>query len=1073
MLRHLMGAPKEGGKTKGKGKGKRRQEDAADEDELPPLLEDDEVDGGPGARDKILHEKAQKKENVILKAGLAGGAMALAGAGAAALIGGGKSREDDEEDEDDEDDEDDGSDDDDDGSMVSGASFGVGGVFRGRRQGLSAAPLPADAAAAGAGADEDGGEASADPSAAEAELQAPAARAGDSSEAPSVPHMHGADRPAPAGGKPAAEGADGALSRGGERGAAVVTACVSTWMQAIVAITRGPLEELLSSQQMPPAPLGAGGAALAAAPGAGDASRGGEGPGPAGAGADAAPMEVREGPSQDGDGSGGGGEWLPRSSDARTPGEEVLLRLAHTARLLAVEFEVVQTTHDLLDMVEMRDHGGSDISLSVSPLNPPSPLLPLVTATTTSAYLQTHGKIWGELPSASPIAAEPTVSTAPVTSASAPWAAPAQGGKEAEEELLGLATSHVPSSLPVYVKIKLGDEVATSNVVWSEGLLEQGCLGGEWKFGEQEFQLDCSAPSIHFSLYLKQHDRSAPLRGPDDDPSPDTVDDEEGHAGAAVRGEGGAAGGEETGKEEEKERSEGTQQDADGVTVERLDEKDAADGPTVNREEVGRRGAGEEDAESTDGVGGNLDGGAGREEEDRRIEGKAGEGREEEEGDELLGTARVPVSQLVPARWKTPVVDFQGNPQAMLIVRIKLMKALLPMPLDDERRARRMAARAPPQDVMELPPLRSRHTTPDPQQLQLLNSLKKEILYQGGQVYNGYPASYAGISTAGVGGAHRGFASVVLDGLGTVGERVRLDLLENLAALHYLDPASRHVAPRPFDRASLQADFQLGYVRRVSDVLVGRNSELAALVDTCVNTPQAGRRRSATLVTGARGCGKTALLSALDRRLRQESAARVAVVSLFCRGFISPPKTARDIMFWLVVSLGLETGKNVLSGASSWVVGAHEVELLGRRRLQELNELGFEDLVSVWLRFLESADPPAQPMPTNSPPRKNAPRPPPSRKTVVIIDGLDVLETVDVSWLPFSLPMSVEIVLSCCDDGDTTDVPSAGERRGGVGGVATSLNSSTTSTTSSSWLSAFLKGGRVHNDRVIRLAGLR
>ena len=75
------------------------------------------------------------------------------------------------------------------------------------------------------------------------------------------------------------------------------------------------------------------------------------------------------------------------------------------------------------------------------------------------------------------------------------------------------------------------------------------------------------------------------------------------------------------------------------------------------------------------------------------------------------------------------------------MLRIKLMRALLPMPLDDERRAGRMRSGAPQPEPTLLPSLRARHLTLSELDKQALIDLKSQIRRTGAVVYANYLVS--------------------------------------------------------------------------------------------------------------------------------------------------------------------------------------------------------------------------------------------------------------------------------------------------------------------------------------------
>jgi ribosomal protein L12E/L44/L45/RPP1/RPP2 len=481
VLRHVLGAPKEGGKGKRKGK---KHEQQAPGDELPPLDEGEEdgrVAGGPGAREKMLQGK--KTENVILKAGVAGGAMALAGAGAAALLGGGgrSSREDDEEeDEEEEEEEDDDDDDDDDGSMVSGASFGGLG-FLGRKNHDTRRGDGAGADVADSDGD-DGGRGGApgvtaafDPSNEAVSTQR--AASANSSRGPLVQPMQEQQQGSLPSDVRAGTTASDVLSSCDGSSPELIRACIATWMQSVRRVVLGSNDEVLCVQRM----------ALELANGSepfstlvhpiddtvGDVAVGGGVEETALVGPEGI-QHSGEGIFKNGNGSNIGGEqsegkkWLPRFRDPKTVQAAEMEQLAATARRLQVDFEIVKVAHDLLDMVEVSHAGGGGERKDDA------------VTTDTSRYLQVQGKTW---PTLLPQLLSQTDSTSAVPAApaaSAPAAAQAQGGHEGVSWLGITSASHVPSSLPVYVLVKVGDQVARTDVVWSEGLLEKGFLGGEW-----------------------------------------------------------------------------------------------------------------------------------------------------------------------------------------------------------------------------------------------------------------------------------------------------------------------------------------------------------------------------------------------------------------------------------------------------------------------------------------------------------------------------------------------------------------------------------------------------------------
>ena len=58
----------------------------------------------------------------------------------------------------------------------------------------------------------------------------------------------------------------------------------------------------------------------------------------------------------------------------------------------------------------------------------------------------------------------------------------------------------------MYVTFSVGLERAKSRVVINDGLLEKGCLGGEWHFDNEELMLDCTDSHILVEIFLKRED---------------------------------------------------------------------------------------------------------------------------------------------------------------------------------------------------------------------------------------------------------------------------------------------------------------------------------------------------------------------------------------------------------------------------------------------------------------------------------------------------------------------------------------------------------------------------------------
>lgn len=193
----------------------------------------------------------------------------------------------------------------------------------------------------------------------------------------------------------------------------------------------------------------------------------------------------------------------------------------------------------------------------------------------------------------------------------------------------------------------------------------------------------------------------------------------------------------------------------------------------------------------------------------------------------------------------------------MLMLRIKLMRALLPMPLDDERRAGRMPSGAPQPEATVLPSLRARHLTLSEHDKQALVDLKSQIRRTGAAVYASYPCKFAGLSSSSsISRGHRGVTNVMIDGFDDLAQRIRADLLENIAGLGLLYLS----ASRPFDRISLERDHAAGYLKSLTQVCVGRDSQLQRLLDICTAQPcveEEQQQHSATLVIGPTGDSDT------------------------------------------------------------------------------------------------------------------------------------------------------------------------------------------------------------------------
>ena len=668
-----------------------------------------------------------------------------------------------------------------------------------------------------------------------------------------------------------------------------------------------------------------------------------------------------------------GAEWLPRCRGGNVSADE-LRALATTADSFGVDVEIVKVAHDVLDMVEDASAGSAGLDVATQGAATPA---------TTAAYLEESGKHWGAddalLAGTTPGQAQEPALVGEIASSG-----PAAQGAEEKRGWWGGREAELPTKLPVYVTFSVGLERAKSRVVINDGLLEKGCLGGEWHFDNEELVLDCTDSHILVEIFLKREDfvKSALSSSLDVHTGSENIDD--------------------------------------GV---------GGDDQAGSREGVSNRGEGDK------------------------------------EGDVLLGSAQVAIAHLSPGIWKTPNIQIKGNREAMLLVKMKLQRAMLHMPLDDERRRQRQLALAPPLEAIDLPTLRARHTTPAPLQQQILADLKLEIVAKAAQVYKDYPAAFAGMSSSAPTGAARGqdFVTIVLDGLGPLGDRVRRDLLENLAALHYFDHGGRlaHlVAARPSDRVSLEEDHLAGYRAAMSTVCVGRERVLAQLLervdaratDTCPS-----------LVVGAQGSGKSAVLAALDQRLREQASGDApTVVSVYCGGMLSPVHSVEEVLYWLLVRLGEQTGLDVSMGASSWAMAHVELPAEQAERVALLTTRGIHDLKAMWLRFLDAArhtgaslhcpSTAAPAMPARSlgavaPVTGQSGAARRRQQIVVIVDGLDEMPVPDVSWVPWVLPPSLQLVLSCHDGGGSG---------GAVGG----------------WLHALTAGGRVSETNVLVLEPL-
>jgi len=732
-------------------------------------------------------------------------------------------------------------------------------------------------------------------------------------------------------------------------------------------------------------------------------------------------------------------EWLPKCRTLQVAQNE-MAHLSIAASELHIEsIEVLQVLHDCLDMLELESvfDEAPELPAQKEKLNS--------NPSTTASFLLTSGKVW------------------PV---------PQQLGSNVDARAVDAVESDIhtnnanmasQSSLGVYARIKIGDEVVTSSVVYSTGLLEAGYIGGEWDFDSQEFLIDCQAPKIHFSIFLKTDRPRPPGRWQDDDKKwqTDVTDTEQTSVSATgTSGEDGVRG--ET-------EGEHISDSENGVTVQRKGASILADdeAPAEGLTEEGVIGDGEGQIVEHPPVSlkgddtpadGNTSSAPHPSATEESLPAAANEGVRTD-SDVLLGTAVISVSKLIPSRWTTPRVDFEGNGSAMMMIRIKLLRALLPMPLDEERRARQMQAKAPPMEPMVVPPLRQRHSTSDPAQQILLRDLKLEIVKKGCVCFVNYPATFAGLSTTSTSGAHRGYQSVLLDSLCILGEQIRRDMLENLAALHMFDSSHAHVAERPFDRVSMERDYLQGYRARMNALCVGRDAELEILRGLCTSqggtsgqASQHGQpiQHSAILVVGSPGSGKSTLLAMLERQLRTgmsisgaggrgKQAFPPAVVAVYLGGMISPLKSVRDLMYWLTVRLAEESGEDVSATASCFVMQCVELSAQKDRREKQQAELSYEELNAVWLRYLSTsvASPDSLPMPSTypAPPKRF-----PGRKTIVIIDGLDEIQVPNLTWVPVIVPDSVELVLSCSDG------------------------------SSSAWLSALTQGNRIREERVIRLS---
>ena len=707
--------------------------------------------------------------------------------------------------------------------------------------------------------------------------------------------------------------------------------------------------------------------------------------------------------------------WLPKFRTLQVSRDE-MAQLSLAASELHIEsLEVLQVLHDVLDILELAAQIYRE-GLEVQP-------------STTAAFLAKCGKVWPTFQSASTAMAD------------------AGAVAEVESDKNGNVVERVDfqTSLGVYARIKIGDEVVTSKVVHSTGLLEAGYIGGEWDFDSQEFVIDCLAPQIQLSIYLKTikpHPPRQLQKDDDDDPSR----------------EGGVR----------KAAEEHISDSDNGVSVERNEALKFND-PSVAADGQARDSArGHDDGKGAEQAFQEKDSGTGEiesapqhssaMEDGTRKDGNTNTGQGvEKTGDVLLGTAVISVSKLIPSRWTTPRVDFEGNGSATMMIRIKLLRALLPMPLDEGRRARRISARAQPMETMVLPSLRQRHTTSDPAEQILLRDLKVEIINKGCVCFVNYPATFAGLSSTSTSGAHTGYQYVVLDSLSILGERIRRDMLENLAALHMLEQrdSNAHVAARPFDRFSMEWDYHQGYRARMNSICVGRDVELEKLRDLCwPQSPQLGQH-CAILVVGSPGSGKSTLLVALETQLRNgmssngagERGKRTippAVVAVYIGGMISPLNTVRDLMYWLTARLAAETSEDVSATASCFVM--HNVELPSQkdRREKQQAELSYEELNAVWCQYLSTSVERSDflPMPSTylAPPKRF-----PGRKTIVIIDGLDHIQVPSLTWVPSLLPESVELILSCSDS---------------------------TSDSTLSWVSELTQGNRIREERVIRLSPL-
>jgi hypothetical protein len=231
----------------------------------------------------------------------------------------------------------------------------------------------------------------------------------------------------------------------------------------------------------------------------------------------------------------------------------------------------------------------------------------------------------------------------------------AVGQQESTLAAIGQQEAAFRCSLAVYIEVKVGEEVATSRVVHSEGPLEQQFEGGEWNFEGEEFVLDCLAPHIQVSIFLQNEDAEIPLLPPAAETPAhvprltelaaeiELVDPQNSDDGVSVdRG----------GRDVELKQPMAGGKGPEGVGCARDGEQSGGVGPIESAKDKE-----EEDKVSV---------AKRKEEEDKAAENAAAETTAADVKVRksyvlLLGSGIIRVSQLIPSRWVTPDVEFRGK----------------------------------------------------------------------------------------------------------------------------------------------------------------------------------------------------------------------------------------------------------------------------------------------------------------------------------------------------------------------------------------------------------------------------